>query len=149
MRSNRLVRTPYYSHSKLHVKPDSGSCHDAWYTISKHGRPARTNRFVQVRTSFSNLRFQRVASLRPFRLWLRSMPVPNLYAGPRRRDTANSLRCSPSLRQFARLLEDRILRQFLPLHEPARPCLPAELRHLRRTPYPPKSLGIAKPWELD
>ena len=55
------------------------------------------------------------------------------------------------LRQFAPLLEDRILKQFPPLHEPGEP-LPAELRHLRRTPYPAQSLaiaGIAKRWDLE
>ena len=55
------------------------------------------------------------------------------------------------LRQFAPLLEDRILRQFPPLHEPGAP-LPAELRHLRRTPYPAQSLaiaGIAKRWDVE
>ena len=46
------------------------------------------------------------------------------------------------LRQFAPLLEDRILKQFPPLHEPGSP-LPAELRRLRRTPYPAQSLAIA------
>jgi hypothetical protein len=55
------------------------------------------------------------------------------------------------LRQFAPLLEDRILKQFPPLHELGEP-LPAELRHLRRTPYPAQSLaiaGIAKRWDLE
>jgi hypothetical protein len=55
------------------------------------------------------------------------------------------------LRQFAPLLEDRILKQFPPLHEPGTP-LPSELRHLRRTPYPAQSLaiaGIAKRWDLE
>lgn len=54
------------------------------------------------------------------------------------------------LRQFAPLLEDRILEQFPPLHEPGAP-LPAELRRLRRTPYPAQSLaiaGIAKRWDV-
>ena len=55
------------------------------------------------------------------------------------------------LRQFAPLLEDRILKQFPPLHEPGTP-LPLELRRLRRTPYPAQSLaiaGIAKRWDLE
>ena len=54
------------------------------------------------------------------------------------------------LRQFAPLLEDRILKQFPPLHEPGSP-LPAELRRLRRTPYPAQSLaiaGIARRWDV-
>jgi superfamily I DNA/RNA helicase len=55
------------------------------------------------------------------------------------------------LRQFAPLLEDRILKQFPPLHEPGTP-LPPELRRLRRTPYPAQSLaiaGIARRWDLE
>ncbi len=55
------------------------------------------------------------------------------------------------LRQFAPLLEDRILKQFPPLHEPGMP-LPPELRRLRRTPYPAQSLaiaGIARRWDLE
>jgi hypothetical protein len=55
------------------------------------------------------------------------------------------------LREFAHLLEDRILQQFPPLHEPGAP-LPAELRQLRRTPYPAQSLaiaGIAKRWDIE
>jgi len=55
------------------------------------------------------------------------------------------------LRQFAPLLEDRILKQFPPLHEPGTP-LPPELRRLRRTPYPAQSLaiaGIARLWDLE
>ncbi len=55
------------------------------------------------------------------------------------------------LREFAHLLEDRILEQFPPLHEPGTP-LPPELRHLRRTPYPAQSLaiaGIAKRWDIE
>lgn len=55
------------------------------------------------------------------------------------------------LRQFAPVLEDRILKQFPPLHEPGAP-LPAELKHLRRIPYPAQSLaiaGIAKRWDLE
>lgn len=55
------------------------------------------------------------------------------------------------LREFAHLLEDRILQQFPPLHEPGAP-LPAELRHLRRTPYPAQALaiaGIAKRWDIE
>ncbi len=54
------------------------------------------------------------------------------------------------LRQFAPSLEDRILKQFPPLHEPGSP-LPAELRRLRRTPYPAQSLaiaGIARRWDV-
>jgi len=46
------------------------------------------------------------------------------------------------LRQFAPLLEDRILKQFPPLHEPGAP-LPVELKYLRRIPYPAQSLAIA------
>jgi hypothetical protein len=55
------------------------------------------------------------------------------------------------LRQFAPLLEDRILKQFPPLHEPGTP-LPPELRRLLRTPYPAQSLaiaGIARRWDLE
>jgi hypothetical protein len=55
------------------------------------------------------------------------------------------------LRQFAPLLEDRILKQFPPLHEPGAP-LPVELKYLRRIPYPAQSLavaGIARRWELE
>ena len=55
------------------------------------------------------------------------------------------------LRQFAPLLEDRILKLFPPLHEPGEP-LPAELRHLRRAPYPAQSLaiaGIARRWDIE
>ena len=55
------------------------------------------------------------------------------------------------LREFAHLLEDRILQQFPPLHEPGAP-FPPELRHLRRTPYPAQSLaiaGIAKRWDME
>jgi len=54
------------------------------------------------------------------------------------------------LRHFAPLLEDRILKQYPPLHEPGTP-LPAELRKLRRTPYAAQSLaiaGIAKRWDV-
>src|SRR3954452_3157066 len=39
------------------------------------------------------------------------------------------------LRQFAYQLEERILQQFPPLHQPGEP-LPAELARLRRTPTP-------------
>ena len=46
------------------------------------------------------------------------------------------------LRQFAPQLEDRILKQFPPLHLPEDP-LPPELRRLRRTPYPAQALAIA------
>jgi len=55
------------------------------------------------------------------------------------------------LRQFAPLLEDRILKQFPPLHEPGAP-LPVELKYLRRIPYPAQSLaiaGIERRWELE
>ena len=55
------------------------------------------------------------------------------------------------LRQFAPLLEDRILKQFPPLHEPGAP-LPVELKYLRRVPYPAQSLaiaGIGRRWELE
>ena len=55
------------------------------------------------------------------------------------------------LRQFAPLLEDRILKQFPPLHEPGTP-LPPELTRLRRIPYPAQSLaiaGIARRWDLE
>jgi hypothetical protein len=46
------------------------------------------------------------------------------------------------LRRFAYQLEDRILKQFPPLHRPEDP-LPPELRRLRRTPYPAQALAIA------
>ena len=46
------------------------------------------------------------------------------------------------LRRFAHQLEDRILKQFPPLHRPEDP-LPPELRRLRRTPYPAQALAIA------
>jgi hypothetical protein len=46
------------------------------------------------------------------------------------------------LRRFAHQLEDRILKQFPPLHQPENP-LPPELRRLRRTPYPAQALAIA------
>jgi superfamily II DNA or RNA helicase len=46
------------------------------------------------------------------------------------------------LRRFAHQLEDRILKQFPPLHQPEDP-LPPELRRLRRTPYPAQALAIA------
>ena len=55
------------------------------------------------------------------------------------------------LRQFAHVLEDRILEQFPPLHQAGEP-LPDTLRYLRRTPYPAQALaiaGIAKRWETD
>src|SRR5260370_20972188 len=55
------------------------------------------------------------------------------------------------LRQFAHQLEERILQQFPPLHQPGDP-LPAELARLRRTPYPAHALaiaGIAKRWEAE
>ena len=55
------------------------------------------------------------------------------------------------LRQFAHQLEERILQQFPPLHQPGEP-LPAELARLRRTPYPAQALaiaGIAKRWEAE
>jgi len=55
------------------------------------------------------------------------------------------------LRQFAYQLEERILQQFPPLHQPGEP-LPAELARLRRTPYPAQALaiaGIAKRWEAE
>ena len=55
------------------------------------------------------------------------------------------------LRVFAHQLEDRILEQFPPLHQADEP-LPAELRDLRRTPYPAQALaiaGIAKRWEVE
>jgi len=46
------------------------------------------------------------------------------------------------LRQFAHQLEDRILKQFPPLHRPEDP-LPPELRRLRRSPYPAQALAVA------
>jgi superfamily II DNA or RNA helicase len=46
------------------------------------------------------------------------------------------------LRQFAHQLEDKILKQFPPLHLPEDP-LPSEVRRLRRTPYPAQALAIA------
>src|SRR5215469_7271582 len=49
---------------------------------------------------------------------------------------------SAYLRQFAHQLEDRILKQFPPLHQPGDP-LPQELSRLRRTPYPAQALAIA------
>src|SRR5713226_2425320 len=55
------------------------------------------------------------------------------------------------LRQFAYQLEERILQQFPPLHQPGEP-LPVELARLRRTPYPAQALaiaGIAKRWEVE
>jgi hypothetical protein len=58
---------------------------------------------------------------------------------------------SSYLRQFANVLEDRILEQFPPLHQAGEP-LPDALRYLRRTPYAAQALaiaGIAKRWESD
>ena len=55
------------------------------------------------------------------------------------------------LRQFAHQLEERILQQFPPLHQPGEP-LPAELARLRRTPYPAQALaiaGISKRWDTE
>lgn len=55
------------------------------------------------------------------------------------------------LRQFAHQLEERILQQFPPLHQPGEP-LPAELARLRRTPYPAQALaiaGISKRWDSE
>lgn len=55
------------------------------------------------------------------------------------------------LRQFAHQLEERILQQFPPLHQPGEP-LPAELARLRRTPYPAQTLaiaGISKRWDTE
>lgn len=55
------------------------------------------------------------------------------------------------LRQFAPQLEERILEQFPPLHQPGEP-LPKELARLRRTPYPAQGLaiaGIAKRWNIE
>ena len=52
------------------------------------------------------------------------------------------------LRQFAHQLEERILQQFPPLHQPGEP-FPAELARLRRTPYHAQALaitGISKRW---
>jgi hypothetical protein len=49
---------------------------------------------------------------------------------------------STYLRRFAHQLEDRILNQFPPLHQPEDP-LPSELRRLRRTPYVAQALAIA------
>jgi hypothetical protein len=55
------------------------------------------------------------------------------------------------LRQFAHQLEERILQQFPPLHQPGEP-FPAELARLRRTPYHAQALaiaGISKRWEVE
>src|SRR6202158_1460473 len=55
------------------------------------------------------------------------------------------------LRQFAHQLEERILQQFPPLHQPGEP-LPVELARLRRTPYPAQALaiaGISKRWGVE
>ena len=55
------------------------------------------------------------------------------------------------LRQFAHQLEERILQQFPPLHQPDEP-LPADLTRLRRTPYPAQALaiaGISKRWDTE
>ncbi|MBY0502688.1 MAG: hypothetical protein K2X03_02180 [Bryobacteraceae bacterium] len=55
------------------------------------------------------------------------------------------------LRQFAGQLEERILEQFPPLHQPSEP-MPVELTHLRRKPYPAQALaiaGIAKRWGFE
>jgi hypothetical protein len=55
------------------------------------------------------------------------------------------------LRQFANQLEERILQQFPPLHQPGEP-LPPELSRLRRQPYPAQALaiaGIAKRWDVE
>ncbi len=49
---------------------------------------------------------------------------------------------STYLRYFANQLEDRILKQFPPLHRPE-DALPSELHRLRRTPYPAQALAIA------
>jgi hypothetical protein len=49
---------------------------------------------------------------------------------------------STYLRHFAHQFEDRILKQFPPLHQPEDP-LPPELRRLRRTPYAAQALAIA------
>ncbi len=58
---------------------------------------------------------------------------------------------STYLRQFAHLLEDRILKQFPPLNQPGEP-LPVELGRLRRAPYSAQALaiaGIAKRWDVE
>ena len=58
---------------------------------------------------------------------------------------------STYLRTFAPQLEERILEQFPPLHQPSEP-LPAELGRLRRKPYPAQALaiaGISKRWEVE
>src|SRR5450755_4782787 len=55
------------------------------------------------------------------------------------------------LRQFAHQLEERILQQFPPLHQPGEP-FPAELARLRRPPYHAQALaiaGISKRWEVE
>ena len=55
------------------------------------------------------------------------------------------------LRQFAHQLEERILQQFPPLHQPGEP-FPSELTRLRRTPYHAQALaiaGISKRWEVE
>src|SRR6266568_6806927 len=55
------------------------------------------------------------------------------------------------LRRFAHQLEERILQQFPPLHQPGEP-FPAELARLRRTPYHAQALaiaGISKRWEIE
>ena len=55
------------------------------------------------------------------------------------------------LRQFAIQLEEKILQQFPPLHQPGEP-LPPELARLRRKPYPAQALAvaaIAKRWDVE
>ncbi len=55
------------------------------------------------------------------------------------------------LRQFANQLEEKILQQFPPLHQPGEP-LPPELARLRRRPYPAQALAaaaIAKRWDVE
>ena len=55
------------------------------------------------------------------------------------------------LRQFANQLEEKILQQFPPLHQPGEP-LPPELARLRRKPYPAQALAvaaIAKRWDVE
>jgi len=49
---------------------------------------------------------------------------------------------SSYLREFAHQLEERILKQFPPLHQPGEP-LPPELAKLRRRPYAAQALAIA------
>lgn len=58
---------------------------------------------------------------------------------------------STYLRTFAHQLEERILDQFPPLHQPTEP-MPIEIDRLRRKPYPAQALaiaGISKRWDVE